>query len=306
MHLPVTFNSDGLALSGVLVVPDQLASGERRPAVVLLHGFGSNKEDGMVMLAARLFSRLGYVTLRFDMRGCGASEGERARVICLEQVTDTSSAVAFLRTSQYVDPDAIAVMGHSFGAAVALYAAATDPRIAACISSGGWGDGETKFRQQHPGHEAWSRFETMLEKGRRFLQEGKSMRVSRFDIVPIPVEMRSNLPAGSFMEFPFEVVDSMYRFKPNDVIAQIAPRPLLILHPSRDSVTPTEQSIEIFKHAKMPADLHLVSNIDHFIFSDDNEIVLEIVRQWLSRNLPIKSSASSTAHAGRANTQAST
>jgi len=31
------------------------------------------------------FDSLGYVTLRFDMRGCGESEGERGRVICLEQ-----------------------------------------------------------------------------------------------------------------------------------------------------------------------------------------------------------------------------
>lgn len=289
MERTISFSSDGLALAGVLQLPDDLGPGERRPAIVLLHGFGSNKDDGMVRLASRLFGSLGYVTLRFDMRGCGASQGERARVICLEQVADTSNAVSWLQTLPEVDAEAIAVMGHSFGAAVAVYAAGIDSRIAACISSGGWGDGATKFRQQHAGPEAWERFQQLLKHGRQELAAGRPLKVSRFDIVPIPPEMRANLPAGSFMEFPFEVVDSMERFRPNEVIGRIAPRPLLLLHPSVDSVTPTDQSIQMFRHAGMPTDLHLVSNIDHFIFSDDNELVLNLVRDWLAKHLPTKS-----------------
>jgi len=287
MEKKISFESDGLILSGALGLPDDLKAGERRAAIVVLHGFGSNKDDGMVRLATGLFASLGYVTLRFDMRGCGESQGARAKVICLEQVDDTSSAITFLRTLPEVDASAIAVMGHSFGAAVAVYTAGVDERVAACISSGGWGNGEKKFRRQHPSPEQWSRFEDLLVRGRRALAEGRTMMVSRFEIVPIPPELRANLPAGSFMEFPFEVVDSMYRFRPNDVVAKISPRPLLILHPSVDSVTPTEQSIELFEHAKMPADLHLLSNIDHFIFSDENEHVLNIVRDWLAKHLPI-------------------
>lgn len=289
MEKSIRLPSDGLELAGVLQLPDDLRPGEQRPAIMVLHGFGSNKDDGMVRLAAKLFASLGYITLRFDMRGCGESQGERARVICMEQVADTSNAVSWLRSLPEVAPEAIAVMGHSFGAAVAVYAAGTDERIAACISSGGWGNGELKFRQQHAEPAAWDRFQQLLEKGRQELAAGRSLKVSRFDIVPIPIHMRANLPAGSFMEFPFEVVDSMYRFRPNDVVDRIAPRPLLILHPSVDSVTPTEQSIELFRHARMPADLHLVSNIDHFIFSDDNESVLNLVRDWLAKHLPTRS-----------------
>jgi hypothetical protein len=147
-----------------------------------------------------------------------------------------------------------------------VFAAGVNGRIAARISSGGWGDGATKFRQQHAAPEAWRRFEELLAAGRAAAKRGESLRISSFDIVPIPPKMRGNLPAGSYMEFPFEVVESMYGFRPNTVVANIAPRPLLILHPAVDSVTPTEQSIEIFRNARMPADLHLFSDIDHFIF----------------------------------------
>ena len=299
MEHQVTIPSDGLKLSGVLQVPEQRAANERRPAIIVLHGFGSNKDDGMVMLASRLFERLGYVVLRFDMRGCGQSEGQRARVICLEQVADTRNAISFLQTRPEVQPDAIAVMGHSFGAAVAVYTAGVDERVAACISSGGWGDGEAKFRAQHASPEAWQRFQDMRAEGQAKLAKGESMNVSRFDIVPIPVALRSGLPPGSFMEFPFEVVESMVNFRPIDVVGQIAPRPLMLLHPAVDSVTPTQQSIDMFSKARMPTDLHLVAGIDHFIFSDDSTLTLNLVQSWLNKFFPLqnKAEAPTGAHA---------
>ena len=283
----VTFPSDGFELAGVLGTPG--AGGERRPAFLLLHGFGSTKDSGGMVAAARLLEGLGYVTLRFDMRGCGESEGARGRVICLEQVADTRSALTFLAGRPGVDPGRIGVMGHSFGAAVAVYAAGVDDRVAACISSGGWGDGEKKFRKQHESPEAWSRFSAMVAEGRRQREQGGSLMVPRFDIVPIPPGLRGNLAAGAIMEFPFDVVESMLAFRANDVVGKIAPRPLLLLHPAVDSVTPTEQSIDLFQRAGQPTSLHLIPDVDHFLFSEESPLVADIVRRWLERYLPLRS-----------------
>src|SRR5436190_16380134 len=144
----VTIPSAGLRLSGAVRVPANVPAGERRAAFLVLHGFGSNKNSSNVMGPTNVLADYGYVTLRFDMRGCGDSEGERGRVICLEQVEDTRNALTFLARRSDVDPARIGVMGHSFGAAVAVYATGVDGRVAACISSGGWGDGEKKFRKQ--------------------------------------------------------------------------------------------------------------------------------------------------------------
>src|ERR671939_235558 len=115
MEERVTFISAGLELSGIVHVPEGLERGERRPGFLVLHGFGSNKDGGTALIAARMFESLGYVTLRFDMRGCGQSEGERGRVICLEQVDDTRAALAYLLERPEVDPRRIGVFGHSFG-----------------------------------------------------------------------------------------------------------------------------------------------------------------------------------------------
>jgi len=163
----VSFASQGLRLSGVVRVPAAAARGERRPAGIVLHGFGSNKDANNVLEPCKFLERLGYVTLRFDMRGCGESEGERGRVICLEQVQNTRDAPAFLAEQPAVQPERIALIGSSFGAAVAIYAGGVEPRAAAVISSGGWGHGERKFRGQHPTAQGWARFTAMLEEGRR-------------------------------------------------------------------------------------------------------------------------------------------
>ena len=116
----VTFVSDGLKLAGVLRVPDGVGAGERRPAFIVMHGFGSNMNSNNVLEPCAMFEKLGYVTLRFDMRGCGASEGERGRIRCLDQVADSRNALTFLAQQKNVEPDRIGLLGSSFGAAVAV------------------------------------------------------------------------------------------------------------------------------------------------------------------------------------------
>lgn len=282
----VTFMSDGLKLSGYITIPDDYKKGERRPAIMVLHGFGSNQKSGNVQIPCEMLSKMGYVTLGFDMRGCGDSEGEKGRIICLEQVEDTKNALTFMQSRPEVDPDRIGVLGSSFGAAVSVYTAGVDKRVACAISSGGWGDGERKFKGQHPG-EAWKKFTDMLAEGKRVRAEtGKSLMVPRYDIVPIPPELRGHVVPGSIQMFPAETAQSMYDFRADDVVGNIAPRPLLLLHSSVDSVTPTEQSVEMFKRANQPTDLHLFAETDHFMFNEENTRVRSVLTDWLAKYFP--------------------
>jgi pimeloyl-ACP methyl ester carboxylesterase len=291
----VAFQSAGLRLHGVLGVPDGLKPADRRAAFLVLHGFGSNSESPTAIAPAKVLGEFGYVTLRFDMRGCGNSEGEFGRVICLEQVEDTGNALAFLSHHPAVDPDRIAVIGSSFGGAVGVYAGGTNPRIAAVVSNGGWGHGERKFRGQHPSPEGWAKFTAMLEDGRAHrARTGKSLMVPRHDIVPIPDHVRQNLEKqsvtmlapNSVEMFPAETAQSMFDFRAEEVVGKIAPRPLLLIHAAKDSVTPTEQSIEMFKRAGQPAELHLFSGLDHFLFAEKSTRVWTMLRNWLDTYFP--------------------
>lgn len=288
MERDVTFSSDGLKLTGILNIPDGLEAGEKRPAIIVLHGFGSNKGSPSCIWPAREFAKWGYVTLRFDMRSCGDSEGEPNHINCLEQVEDTKNAISFMQGLDEVDADRIGLIGSSFGAAVTVYTAGVDDRVKAAISSGGWGDGERKFRGQHAGDDAWNAFTDMMARGRLHREEtGKPLMVPRYDIVPIPEHLRRNLAPGSVMMFPADTAISMNEFKADDVVGRIAPRPLLLLHSSEDSVTPTEQSIEMFKRAGQPTDLHLVADVDHFMFGEGNPRIISILEDWLARYFPV-------------------
>jgi dipeptidyl aminopeptidase/acylaminoacyl peptidase len=284
----IAFQSAGLKINGALHRPPGIKPGERRPAFMVLHGFGSNGSSSNCVLPAQMLNEWGYVALRFDFRGCGDSEGKRANTICLEQVEDTSAALSFLQTRPEVDPARIAVVGSSFGAAVAVYTGGVDKRVAAVISSGGWGDGESKFRKQHAAPEAWKKFTDMMARGKEERARGKSIMVPRYDIVPIPEHLRTNLAKNSIMEFTFETVESMFNFRANEVVGKIAPRPLLLLHAANDSVTPTEQSIGLFQHAgKLATELHLLNDVDHFMFSHESTRVITLIRDWLDKYFPV-------------------
>ncbi len=293
----VSIRSAGLRLHGLLGTPADLRPSERRAAFLVLHGFGSNSESPSVIQPTRVLSEFGYVTLRFDMRGCGKSEGEFGRVICLEQVEDLGNALDFLSRHPAVDPDRIGVIGSSFGGAVAVYAGGVNPRVAAVISNGGWGHGERKFRGQHPTPQAWAKFTAMLEEGRTYrARTGKSLMVPRGDIVPIPAHVRENLDkknvqmlsANSVEMFPAETAQSMFDFRAEEVVGKIAPRPLRLIHAANDSVTPTEQSVELFKRAGQPTELHLFSGLDHFLFNENSARVWNLLRNWLDAYFPAR------------------
>ena len=99
---------------------------------------------------------------------------------------------------------------------------------------------------------------------------------------------REHLAKRSVQMFPAETAQSMFDFKAEDVVGNIAPRPVLLLHSASDSVTPTEQSLEMFKRAKDPVDLCLFSDTTHFMFGAENVRVRHILKDWLDKYFPAK------------------
>ena len=282
----VTFASEGLRLSGALHLPNGFSASDRRAAFLVLHGFGSNKQSPGCIASAEYLASRGYVALRFDFRGCGESDGERGLLLCMDQVADCQAALDFLQARAGVDSARLGILGQSFGAAVAVYTGGIEQRAGAVVSIGGWGNGERKFRAQHATPEAWERFQSMLHRGLSQRPGGERMMVSRYDIVPIPQQLRHHLAPGSHLEFPWETVQSMYDFRADDVVGRIAPRPLLLLHSANDSVTPTRESIELFLRAGQPAELHLLVDIDHFVEVDKPSRLSTILGGWLDRHFP--------------------
>ncbi|WP_420566816.1 alpha/beta hydrolase [Thalassovita sp.] len=288
MQIPLDFKSDGLTLSGVLHVPDGRKPDEALPTFLVLHGFVGTKDESHAELQADMLEQMGYAAFRFDMRGCGKSEGRKGDVRCYDQVADTKNALSFIAEREEVDADKIGVIGHSFGAAVAVFTAGVDDRVACCISSCGWGDGERKFRGQHPTPEAWEKFTNILKDGRKQKEEtGESLWVSRFDVVPIPEHLRNNLSPKATFEVTAETAQSMYGFRADDVVGNIAPRPLLLFHTAGDVITPMEQSLELFKRAGKNAELMIPTGTSHFPLSpEDAPRTRVLIKGWLDKFFP--------------------
>ncbi|MFZ0659782.1 MAG: alpha/beta fold hydrolase [Candidatus Binataceae bacterium] len=118
---------------------------KRRPAVLLVHGFSSDR--ALMSVLARRIARNGYACLTIDLPGHGHNRNPFARNFGSETLRqDLTTAVNFLRTSSYVDGSRIVVIGHSMGANAALDYAAHDPNIKGSVMiSGG-------FRLDGPDH----------------------------------------------------------------------------------------------------------------------------------------------------------
>jgi pimeloyl-ACP methyl ester carboxylesterase len=289
----VTFPSDGLQLSGIVHLPDGLMTSERRPAIIMMHGFGANKNGGPEWVC-RQFESWGYVALRFDYRGCGESEGERGRVIAMEEVADARNALTYMAARPEVDASRIALCGSSLGAGVAVHAAGIDQRVGAVILENGLGHGERIIRSMH-NPESWSRFLQTMEDGIRHRERtGTSKMIHRFDIFEMPKELQVNLTANnSLMHFTAETAVSFFMFRPEEMIAKISPRPILILHSARDRVCNYEEAFSLARHAKPPFELHLLDGADHFMFVGADPRVALTLRNWLDKYFP--STASATA-----------
>lgn len=152
----------GVYVPAYLLIPKDLKPGERRPAVVALHGHGSGK-DSLVGLSteanphndyASRFAEHGYVVIAPDARGFGErSEGFRryggrdgcnvafiqailmgVNLVTLN-ISDDMRAVDYLTGRPEVDPSRIGCAGLSFGGTRSMYLAALDERIKVALIS---------------------------------------------------------------------------------------------------------------------------------------------------------------------------
>ena len=184
------------------------------------------------------------------------------------------------------------MIGSSFGAAVAVYAGGVDKRVAAVISSGGWGDGERKFRGQHPTPEAWTKFTDMLAEGKRHREKtGKSLMVPRYDIVPIPPHLRGHLAAGSIEMFTGRDRAEHVRFSRRrrgrqDRAAAVAAAAQLGRFGDADRAV--DRDVQARGPARRPAS---VRRVDHFMFAESNTRVRSVIFDWLEKYFPAKARA---------------
>jgi alpha-beta hydrolase superfamily lysophospholipase len=265
----VTFYSDGWRLDGLVYTPEGLGAGERRAAVVLCPGYTYLKTLVMPDIAKAL-NAAGYVAFLFDYRGFGDSDGPRWRLIPSEQVADVRAALTFLADQAPVDPERLAVLGVSLGGSNAVAAGAVDRRVGAVVAIEPVGDGERWLRGLRR-HWEWLDFQARLTAERSVrVRTGQSTRVHPLDIVVPDPDSRAFLDAA-YREFPqmkcelpLESAEALVEFRPDAMIEQLAPRPVLLIHGAADRLVPAEESQRLFARAGEPRRLEIVPGLGHF------------------------------------------
>ncbi len=113
---------------------------QRPPAVVLVHGFMSDRH--MMSVLARRIAQNGYAVLTIDVSGHGENQNPFGNDLTDGLRGDIAAAVNYLRSYELVDGTRIVVMGHSMGAGAALDYATHDPNLSGSVMiSGGWQPG---------------------------------------------------------------------------------------------------------------------------------------------------------------------
>jgi len=116
----------GNGIIGTLNLP---AGVKYPPAVLMLHGFGSSRDEvgNMYKQLASELAAKGVASLRIDFRGFGKSDGDTGATTVDGQVNDAETAYAYMIKSKAVDASRIGVIGFSLGGGISAVTCATHP-----------------------------------------------------------------------------------------------------------------------------------------------------------------------------------
>jgi ABC-2 type transport system ATP-binding protein len=132
-----------IAIDASLRLPDGASADRPVPAVLLLHGFGSDRRSQDAR--AESLVRRGYAVLAPSARGFGESGGEITLADRDREGRDLIALVDLLATRDEVLRDAVgdprvALVGTSYGGGLALIGGALDPRVDAVVAITAWYD----------------------------------------------------------------------------------------------------------------------------------------------------------------------
>ena len=248
----ITIAVDGLRLNGTLYIPQ---NGKLHyPAVCICHGLPAgpyNPSGSHYPVVAEKFCREGFVTLIFNFRGAGYSEGNFE---LSGWTQDLEAAVDLLCAINEVNTAKITVIGFSAGAAVGICTAAADKRIASVVA------------MACPADFSMMRREEAAETAAHFREIG---------IIRDP-------------DYP-ESIDSWYEGFINvsaiKCVEGIGPRPLLLVHGIKDDVVPFEHAQRLYKKAEGFGTLRVLEEAGHRLSRDDEAV--NIALEWIKRTLHI-------------------
>lgn len=128
----VIIKTKNVQLAGTLSAPK---GDNKYPTVLLIWGDGpqDRQYQGFFYSIADYLSRWGFCVVRFDKRGIGSSGGEFSATTDSDTIEDVKAALEYAATQKEVDPERIAILGHSKGVFYASAAASSNDTVKALV-----------------------------------------------------------------------------------------------------------------------------------------------------------------------------
>lgn len=252
----VVFYSEGCKLLGDYFLPDDLKPGEKRPAIVLCHGY-SGIRPLILPDYAKYFCDAGYVCLGFDYRGFNGSEGPKWRIQALEQIEDIRNAITWMECQGEVDAKRIGIWGTSNGGAHVAYAAGVDQRVKCAVGQVGYGDGYRLIMDIRSPEERKALLAKLDEDRKLRVTTGKGGAADTATLLASPqtkaffAEALKAMP-DFYCEIPWESAEATMEYKPIDVVHKIAPRALMLIGAEQDDLCKIDGYKAMFDKAGEP------------------------------------------------------
>jgi putative redox protein len=241
------FESNGLQLScHVARPPGDVQPG---PGVILCHGFPIGPLDArrsagtFPQLMDRAANTLGCVTMTFNFRGTGESQGDFS---LQGWVDDLRNAITHLL--EVSDPDGVILVGTNTGGSIAVCVGADDPRVSALALLSPRAD-----------------FDDWAEHPRRFLEHAREIGAIHDRRFPESVD---------------EWAREFRRFRPIESARRFASRPMIVMHGDDDDAVPVSDARQLV-NAHGAAELSLLGGAGHRLRHDPRAVA--ILLGWLDR-----------------------
>jgi dipeptidyl aminopeptidase/acylaminoacyl peptidase len=286
----VHFYSEGSKLEGDYFLPPGRRAGERRPGIVLCHGY-SGIRNLVLPDYAQFFVEAGYVVLSFDYRGFGGSEGPKWRIMALEQVDDIRNALTWLECQAEVDPDRLGLWGTSNGGAHAPYVAGIDERVKAAVGQVGYGDGRRLLMDIRSEEERRALERRLADDRRQRVLTGRG-DAATCDVLLASPQTRAFFAQALqavpelYCEIPWASAEKTMEYRPIDVVDRIAPRALLLIGAEKDDLCRFEGYRALHERAREPKKLVGLPITHYEIYGPPwLEKSAQLAIEWFDRHL---------------------
>lgn len=286
-RIDVEYQSDGVTIAAWLYPVDGPGP---HPAVIMSSGYAGVRGGLHGYGFPQAFAAAGLTTLLFDNPHLGASGGEpRQELDPLRQQRAYRDGITHLASLDDVDSDRIGIWGTSYSGGHVLVVGAQDRRVKAVVSQAMTISGHANSLRRHSPTD----YEALAEQfsaDRLGRSSGEAPQmVQAFSVESETYHKTMQRPPderdGWVNEITLRSLEMYDEYEPGMWISRVSPRPLLMIVPTGDRLTPSEDAFEAYNRALEPKRLVAVPGGHYAVYEEQFEVTSNAAIDWFGTYL---------------------